>query len=179
MEESRAMKVEDSALSKAFLEDHRHLTQGFAGLLRAIDDNDVKEARALADELDRRGGPHIEFEEKVFYPELATSFGGEFTRTLYQEHEVAYRAVESLLSRGDADRLSAQEQALLHRQVKTGLDHAITCGTLISHIAGLEPQRQHELLEKLLEFRRKGCRWSELSHGAARVEKGNSERPSP
>lgn len=162
----KAMKVADSQLAKAFLEDHRHLTRGFAGLLRAIDDNDLKESRALAEELDRRGGPHIEFEETVFYPELATAFGGDFTRGLYQEHDVAYRAVASLLARNADERLSTAERARLHQQVKTGLDHAITCGTLISHIAGLDPKRQQELLDKLLDLRRKGRRWSELPHRA-------------
>jgi hypothetical protein len=172
------MRIEESALTKAFLEDHRHLTRGFAGLLRAIDDNDVKEARTLANELDRLGGPHIEFEETVFYPELATSFGGEFTRQLYHEHEEAYRAVESLLAHAESDRLNSEEQARLHRQVKTGLDHAITCGTLISHIAGLEPRRQQELLEKLVQCRREAHRWSELPHGRSKHQKHDGETQS-
>jgi hypothetical protein len=51
----------------------------------------------------------------------------------------------------------------------TMLDHAVGCGTLLSHLDGLPEAGKKELLDQLLELRRRGVRWTELDHPAHRA----------
>lgn len=60
-----------TALREAFLEDHKHLTRGLTRTLEALRDGDDASAIRLADTMDQAVGPHMAFEEEVFYPKLA------------------------------------------------------------------------------------------------------------
>ena len=81
------MTNQSPTLRDAFLEDHRSLTTGLSNLLQALEDGDLREATRMADDLDQVAGPHMTFEEEVFYPELARILGPEFIERLYGEHE--------------------------------------------------------------------------------------------
>ena len=46
------------------------------------------------------------------------------------------------------------------------LEHAEGCGTLLSHLEGLAPERLERLMAALLELRSQGIRWTELPAGS-------------
>jgi hypothetical protein len=73
----------DYTLHMAFLEDHRHLTKGLAGLLKSLRRSDAPGATMIARELDRVAGPHMAFEETVLYPELVARLGQAFVDQLH------------------------------------------------------------------------------------------------
>jgi len=153
--------TEKNPLAKAFLEDHKHLIQGFSRLLQALKENDVSKASQIADDIDRQAGPHIEFEEEFFYPILQQARGREYVSQLYQEHGAGLHAVKSLRdAKGD---LGTDETEALLADAQTALDHAVSCGSLLSHVTTLGDQQQAELLEKLLGLRKQGRRWTEFS----------------
>ena len=161
------MPSEELTLRSAFLEDHRHLTQGLSRLLGALDKNDVPAAAAIAEELDRVAGPHIEFEERVFSPHLAETLGPTFVNHLYQEHQAGLNALKALVGHATGEAIEPAQQAELKDQVKMALDHATICGTLLSQVTRVDPDREKRLLDDLREFRRRGHRWTELEHDAA------------
>ena len=66
------------SLRDAFVEDHRTLTRGLSRMLKLVEDGDYDEAARVAKELDRDAGPHIEFEEKSFYPEVRKTRGRDY-----------------------------------------------------------------------------------------------------
>lgn len=150
-------------LGQSFIEDHRHLMRGLLRLKKALQRDDLREARRIGEELDRVAGPHIRFEEEVLYPEVVRSRGGEYTGQLYEEHRIGRRLLERLRDHKDTDRLEPAEQASLVEQSQTTLNHAISCGTLLSCITTLDESRQEELLAMLLDLRRRPTRWTELS----------------
>jgi hypothetical protein len=156
---------ESISLSEAFLEDHRHLTQGLSGILQALQADNLEEAIRMAEELDRVAGPHMEFEEEVLYPEVGKSRGPDYVSRLYREHQVALTAVKALINQQYQERLEPQLKEEILQSLQTGLDHAISCGTLLSHVTSLDQNRQNEMLTRLLDLRRIGHRWSELSPG--------------
>ena len=160
------MPLETSPLERAFVEDHRRLTRGFARLLEALQQEDDERAVQIADELDRQAGPHIEFEEHVLYPHVAETRGEQFVGRLYREHRTAFEAVRFLLERREHPQLTPEERAKLKEQVQTGLEHAISCGTLLSHLTVLDADRQAELLKQLEAYRRRGHRWLEVDQSA-------------
>jgi hemerythrin-like domain-containing protein len=157
------LATKSSPLTKAFLDDHREMTRRIAGLLDALKRGDAPAAFQFADELDRVAGPHIEFEEAVFYPLLVEARGREFVGRLYREHGEGRHAVKTLLERKKAGQaIDPRDREELIREVETAMDHAGTCGTLLSHVATLDDERQAELLEELEKFRKQHHRWSEL-----------------
>ncbi len=153
-----------TALREAFLEDHKHLTRGLTRTLEALRDGDDASAIQLADTMDRAVGPHMAFEEDVFYPKLAGMLGESFVEHLEEEHEIGQRAVKTLLSHTPEEPLTEEERMELIESLDTMLDHAVGCGTLLSHLDGLEEAGKKRLLDRLLKLRRRGVRWTELEH---------------
>lgn len=62
--------MKSSSLNDAFIEDHQTLTRGLSRLLSLVEQRHYDESARVAKELDPAVGPHIEFEEKSFYPQV-------------------------------------------------------------------------------------------------------------
>lgn len=154
-------ETDPASLSAAFLEDHRHLTQGLSGTLSALDSGDVATAIRTADELDQHAGPHIKFEEEYFYPEVAKSRGDAYVTQLFREHDVGRQAIQALLHVDASRRLTPDERSRIQAGLREALDHAVSCGTLLSHVTTLDAGAQQRLLKILLQLRNEGGRWSE------------------
>jgi hypothetical protein len=156
------MAATNYTLDTAFLEDHRHLTKGLAGLLESLRQSDAPRATTIARELDRVAGPHMAFEEAVLYPELAGRLGRAFVDQLYHEHALGQNAVLHLVRRDESAPLTAAERATLIEQVETALDHALSCGSLLSYLSTLSTKRHGEMLQQLLDMRAQECLWTDL-----------------
>ena len=158
------------ALREAFLEDHKHLTRGLTRTIEALRNGDDATAIQIVDAMDRIVGPHMEFEETVFYPELAEILGEPFVEHLEIEHDIGKRAVQTILGHAGGEPLGGEEREVVIASLGTMLDHAMGCGTLLSHLDGLKAAHKKELLERLLELRQRGLRWTEFER---------PRRPSP
>jgi hypothetical protein len=154
------MATKKFPLGECFTEDHRHMTRGFWKLRNSLEAEDLETAIELAHEIDRRVGPHIEFEETVFYPELRKVFGDEFVDRLYREHEVGRALILELLSMDEHAGLPKPRLAEMAQRADKSLEHAVSCGTLLSHMEALDESRQRELLAKLRNIRIRGTPWS-------------------
>ena len=118
-----------TSLKDAFVEDHRTLITGLKGLLELVEEGNYRDATRLAKELDAAAGPHIEFEEKCFYPEVGKSRSRGYMNNLYDEHRSGMEAVRTLSSLGAGSALNADEQERVLFQLQRALDHAVSCGT--------------------------------------------------
>jgi hypothetical protein len=148
-----------SELREQFLDDHRVLTRGIDALRKAVADRDFATARRLADDLDRAVGAHIEFEERYLYPSLEPFLGHDVVRNLYDEHRAGRAAIDSLRSASAEGRL---DYSVLDAQLRTMAEHALTCGTLTSHVESLDEETRRDLLRRLRELRATTRRWTEL-----------------
>ncbi len=152
-----------SALEKAFLEDHHKMMRGLDTVSRALAEGDRRRAMEAARELDRAAGPHIQFEEEVLYPRVKEARGQAYYDTLIGEHDNARHGVEALLklgdASGDAGEPSAADAGKIQADIETGLEHGAHCGTLLSYLTTLDPARQQSALDRLLELRRTGSPW--------------------
>ena len=136
--------------------------RGLAGVLRKVEDADLVAARDLADELDRAVGGHIQFEEEILYPAVGQVRGSDFERELCQEHGLIRRAIKRLLEADLSSEDSAGLRTELQGALKVAVEHAESCGTLISHLRALSPPEQREALSRLNQLRERGTRWTEL-----------------
>jgi len=150
-----------SELEREFIEDHQKLTSAFQQVIDAVELNDPKRMCESAESLNRVAGPHMEFEERILYPQVGEDRGDGFEQKLLQEHQVARSAILSLTDREDVP-LATADRARIMEQLRIGLDHAISCGALLSHITVSSEERQQVMLQELRELRRKGIRWTEL-----------------
>lgn len=149
-------------LTTAFLDDHQHLTRGFDQLHKMLQADRLEEASRLADELDRVAGPHIQFEEEELYPELARVRGNSYAARLYQEHQSGLHVIQVLKDLPVGRSLDPETKEKLLAESSEALDHAISCGTLLSHLTTLPVDLQERIFDRLVELREEGRRWSEL-----------------
>lgn len=156
------MTAKVDTLRTEFLEDHQHLTKGLTELLESLRGGDALQATTIARQLDRLVGPHMAFEEAVLYPELVSRLGQEFVDQLYREHALGQSAVANLVRRDESTPLTATECGVLIAQIETALDHALSCGSLLSYLTTLSDERHSEMLRQLLDKRTQGCLWSDL-----------------
>jgi hypothetical protein len=63
--------------------------------------------------------------------------------------------------------LSDAARAKLTEQMETGLEHATTCGTLLSHLATRPAEEQRSLLTVLRQMRAKPRRWTDMTEADA------------
>ena len=159
----RSGKSERSELVQTFVEEHRTLMRGLATILERVEAADFAAARNDADELDQVVGPHIQFEEELLYPEVGRARGVNVERELLEEHAAIRHAMQRLLeadlSRVDLSALQTELQGLF----RVAVEHAESCGTLISHLRALSPSQQQAALSRLQQLRARGVRWTELA----------------
>jgi len=157
--------AELDVLRQAFSDDHRVLTRGLSSVVDALGKADLAGAVRRADELDRRIGPHMAFEEQVYYPELRRVLGDTFVDRLYHEHALGLDAVRRLIGHDPARPLPERERVV--EELTTALEHARSCGTLLSHLARLDPATLTAMREALEELRRRDVRWTQIGSAAA------------
>lgn len=151
-----------TTLTEAFVQDHRVLTQGLSRLLSLVEEESYQEATRLARELDDAVGAHIEFEEKSFYPEVQKSRGRAYVENLYDEHRSGERALRFLSGLKAGTAPTPEERGRLIADLRRALDHAVSCGTLLSHVSTLPGREQQAFLDELERFRALSHRWTEL-----------------
>ncbi|MBT8485160.1 MAG: hemerythrin domain-containing protein [Phycisphaerales bacterium] len=152
--------MQPSTLRKEFIADHQEMIRGLARLVAALSEGDGRAAAKIADEIDVVVGPHIQFEEEVYYPQLRMEMGDEPVDRFYEEHAEGLEAVRGLLALGPDHHYSSEELTTLLREAETALRHAESCGRMLSHLTVLPAERQSELLSRLRGFRRAGVRWT-------------------
>jgi hypothetical protein len=147
-------------LAAAFVNDHKHLIRGLAQLKEALESGDLEGAQRIANALDLSAGPHIAFEERYLYPEVARTRGREYVERLYDEHRIGRQLLARLLENECTSDMAAEERARLVDQAAMVMDHAVSCGTLLSHLTALDMTRQGEFLDRLLKLREHPRRWT-------------------
>jgi hypothetical protein len=154
-----------SPLDQAFLDDHRAMMDGLAGIVECLEAADLEGAVALAETVDRQAGAHIRFEEDVLYREVARARGAEYASRLYAEHQRVRRGIETLLACRGERRLGTEVRRQVLEDVRVGLDHAVSCGTLLSLLTPLDAEAQQAMLDRLLELRKLATPWHALPRG--------------
>lgn len=149
-------------LEREFALDHRNLTRGFAEIIAALRREDKEEAVRLALILNREGGAHIAFEESILYPKVAESRGKDYVAKLYNEHQIAIEALRDLIENSHQGPVSEAKMQELITKLQTGLEHAVSCGTLLSHLTVLDEKTQRQLLDELRRSRADGKSLLEL-----------------
>jgi hypothetical protein len=156
------MDTHRKSLQDAFIEDHRKMTMGFYRLRQSLEDADWPEARRLAEKIDRDVGSHIEFEETLYYPRLKPVIGAENISRMYEEHQIGLGLIRDIDALGP-DEPENEVCSRLADRCREMLEHAQSCGTLISHLTDLPQEEQAELLAELQEIRGRGTRWTEFA----------------
>ena len=157
-------------LKRLFVEDHRMMTRGYRDLLGQLKNQNLIGVEKLAAELDRRAGPHIEFEEKHLYPRVRESRGDEYADHMYEEHReilstlIELQQIHTTAANSDEERQTPSDRQMERwkKSLQEGLDHAAACGTLLSHLQTLPEKVQEELLNTMEQLRKRGAKWSSL-----------------
>ena len=150
-------------LEKTFVAEHQTLMRGLTRVLQKLQAGDFSAARKLADELDRTAGPHIQFEEQVLYPEVGRARGKSYEQQLRDEHKTVQRAIKRLINSDLSDEELSSLRTELEGALNVAVEHAESCGTLISHLETFSAAERQQALQRHDEFRERAARWTELS----------------
>jgi hypothetical protein len=156
-----------SELVETFIEEHKTLMRGLAAILQKVKAGDLVAARELAEDLDRKVGPHIQFEEQVLYPEVGHARGRAFEKELRAEHMTVQRAIKRLIAPDLSEDDLLAQRTELEAALQVAVEHAESCGTLISHLEALSPENQQEATKRHHQFCERKARWTELSEDVA------------
>lgn len=149
-------------LREAFLEDHQVLTRGLRELVDLVEADRFREAARRAWTLDRAAGAHIEFEETRFYPEVEKSRGASYVDNLYDEHQSGVAAIRALEHLDTTEPVDREQKTFILKHLRRALEHAVSCGTLLSHVTSLDDEAQEDLLRALRSCRAASRLWTEL-----------------
>lgn len=156
------MAARTSKLMLAYMEDQRFLAQSFARLFQAIDDGDAGLSAEIAADINQHAGPHIQFEEEVLYPRLATLQSPAYVSRLYREHQIAVEVIRAVLIRPSNESFGVDERAELSKKAHEAIKHCVACGNTMSFLSVLDDARQTEIFEQLQSYRDNACDWIEL-----------------
>lgn len=148
-------------LEREFVSDHQNATHALKSLILAVSAGDAVLSRQQAKELDAVAGPHIAFEEACLYPLVAQSRGKKYEAQLRSEHHEVVNAVAEIRN-ADWSTVSPEQKQQWLQHLQVGMDHIVTCGTLLSHLTGLDDDTHRKLLDKLQQFKNDKVLWTEL-----------------
>lgn len=154
-------------IQQVFVDDHRSMMRGYRDLIALLKDRNFDEAAQAASQLDSLAGPHIEFEEKYLYPQVAKSRGDAHMSRLYDEHDVVLTvlvALEMLPHRDSPDEETLQKWI---SQLQLGIDHASACGNLLIELKSLSEDEQLRFLDGLTRLQEQGTRWTQLQFSSS------------
>lgn len=157
------MITSEDRLSASFHEDHAVLGRGFHELSSCLAGRDLTGARAAARALDDHAGAHIAFEERAFYPELRALVGDQEVNQMYREHAMGLSVIRALRDVADQDALPEARWDDLLRRSRHMESHVAECGELFGAMGRLDPHKRRELFGKLLDWRRRAPRWTDMA----------------
>ena len=152
-------------LLDAFREDHARMGQGLYELSQLLQADDVRAACALAQRIDEESGAHIAFEETNFYPRLSELLSRTEIDRMYEEHGVGADTVRTLLDHKPEEPLDSEEKERLVIGATQMSEHISECGELFGALGAIPVAEQTELLEQLVEWRRRRPRWTAFAAG--------------
>ena len=166
----------DPNLVQAFREDHALLGEGFHLLSSCLRGDDVAGARRVARRLDTDAGAHIAFEEEQFYPALMPILGEEEIGRLYDEHRLGLEVLRALKDQDEDAPLAESERRRLLGLSDAMERHIAECGELFAAMGRMSAERQAELHERLVQWRRERPGWQ--SYAGARRDGPRSQQSS-
>lgn len=151
--------MKQNELEREFVVDHRKTSKAIQALMSAVSAGNDQQLQTAAEELDQVAGPHIAFEECWLYPLVGKIRGKDFEEHLKDEHQEVVEALTQI-RQADSSDISDTQRAEWLRQLQIGLDHVVTCGTLLSHLTVLSDAQRASLLANLQALRKEGTLWT-------------------
>ncbi|MEQ8837451.1 MAG: hemerythrin domain-containing protein, partial [Lacipirellulaceae bacterium] len=145
-----------------FLQDHKDFTRKLNCLVEQLDQGSLAAAKRTAFELDVLAGPHVAFEEEVLYPVTGKAQGTPFQTRLLREHDQTQAGLVRLLSANEDELNDPGFVKAVADALRKGLEHAESCGTLVSHLGMLSKEEESKAAQRFKELKEEERRWTEL-----------------
>ncbi|UCE32366.1 MAG: hemerythrin domain-containing protein [Burkholderiales bacterium] len=147
---------------EAFREDHAVLGAGFSRLSQRLRAQDIAGAIEVARRLDAEAGAHVAFEERHFYPALASLLGEAEVERMYAEHADGFDVVRTLIELAPGESPAAEARARMLARSQAMEVHIAECGELFEAMGRIPAAEQAQLYAHLLALRRRAPRWAEV-----------------
>lgn len=149
-------------LCAGFVDDNRRLSEMLRQVIGALQQGDGQAAKALAEQLDRDFGPHIEFQERYLYPEVERRDGEARATRLYDGNVQMIAVLIQLQQIGLTPTCSSILADRWLANICTGLEQVLACEPMLDYLRRLDTTRHGYLLKRRQALREKRRRWSQL-----------------
>jgi len=153
-------------LFQAFKSDHALLGGGFYTLASCVRNKDISGAKSVATKINIDAGPHIAFEEEVFYPALKRFIEESELTEMYNEHELGRALLEKILALDESAELQEDLQKELLAEIDVIESHITECGELFGTMGRLNEQEMEHLYEKLKSYQLLSPNWLSRAVGS-------------
>lgn len=116
--------------SQTFRDEHRAVRDALFDLIDAFRAHDRERASSLVGRIAALTGPHFRYEEETMYPSLVPTFGTDYVRRLYVDHDGAIASAKRLVALAGQDELSDADVTEAVALVRTILPHVSDCDGL-------------------------------------------------
>jgi hypothetical protein len=131
-------------------------------MIQAIERDEYETAVNLAEDLDSRSGPHIEFEERYIFPVLEEEFGEAYATRLYDEHADLIATLVELQQFDASSRPPTEAKKRWLEDLRTGLARSTESKTFLGNLRAMSPEQKALLLNRHRRLRLRAHRWSQL-----------------
>jgi len=146
-------------LFNAFKADHALLGSGFYTLATCLHNKNISDAKSVATKINIDAGPHIAFEEEVFYPTLKRFIKQQELDEMYSEHKLGRALLEKVLSIDESAHLQDAIQKELLAQIDVIESHISQCGELFGMMENLNESEMQYLYDKLTDYQLLAPHW--------------------
>jgi len=146
-------------LSQAFKADHALLGSNFYTLATSLRNKDIACAKEVVKKINIEAGPHIAFEEDVFYPALERFIETEELEQMYEEHRLGRALLTKVLALDETKELEDSTQKALLAEIDAIETHIAGCGELFGMMGSLTEDETQDLLNKLTTYRLNAPNW--------------------
>jgi len=146
-------------LFNAFKADHALLGSGFYTLATCLRNKNISDAKSVATKINIDAGPHIAFEEEVFYPILKRFIKPQELDKMYSEHQLGRALLEKVLSIDESAHLKESIQKELLAEIDVIETHISQCGELFSMMKNLNEGEMQYLYDKLTDYQLLAPHW--------------------
>lgn len=156
------MNEDWQSLRNVFSSGHQNLEFGLRQMIDAIVERDYGGVAAIADDLDRTSGPHVEFEERYVFPAVEQEAGEAYATQLYDDLAELLDTLVELRELQAYDLPSQQTRQRWLANLRRGLKNLNSTLSLFNYLRATSDEEKRRLLERHRSLCRRAHRWSQL-----------------
>jgi hypothetical protein len=138
-------QAELERFTEGFRGEHRAARDIFLAIGQSLRERDGARIGELMGEANAEIGPHMQYEEEVMYPALASLYGDEYVERMMEDHDRAFGVAGRLMEIASKEEITDDEIEEGNVLIQNLLPHVTDCDGLVLAIEVLPEEAQRRI----------------------------------